>query len=209
VCDRADDRILVFDRNPTNCVLDQAGDRICQPRRIITVIPGTGVTAGRSDDMYKNVLNTAGSAWDLDFWIDQAQSFFFEVDGGNEIVWTFDRQLALAKQTGPDGYTSCTTIECGAWPHSILAGFGRPGHMAGDFTFLHSIALDSRGNLFTGETINGRRIQKFVPVTDLEDVRTEAFRPSGYPDVTLRHYDPRAVSAEGDRDRDRRDRDDD
>ena len=43
----------------------------------------------------------------------------------------------------------------------------------------------------TGETINGRRIQKFVPVADLDDAKTRTFRPSGYPDVALRHYDPR------------------
>jgi hypothetical protein len=35
---------------------------------------------------------------------------------------------------------------------------------AGQFTFLHSLAKDSKGNLYTGETINGRRIQKFVPL---------------------------------------------
>ena len=186
VCDRASDRILVYDKNPTNCTTDQNGDRICEPRRIITVIPGTGVTAGRSDGAYKNILGTAGSAWDLDFSVDKDQSFFFEVDGGNEIVWTFDRELALAGPSAP-----CTTIECGGWPNTILAGFGRSGHMAGDFVFLHSIALDSKGNLFTGETINGRRIQKFVPAGNLEEKKLDDFRPSGYPDVTLKHYDPR------------------
>jgi len=196
VCDRASDRILVYDKNPTNCAVDQSGDRICQPNRIITVVPGTGVTAGRSDGAYKNILGTAGSAWDLDFSTDRDQSFFFEVDGGNEIVWTFDHALALS------GPSACSTIECGKWPNYILAGFGGPGHMAGDFTFLHSIALDSRGNLFTGETINGRRIQKFVPARDLEDTRTTAFRPSGYPDVTLRHYETRSGGRDGHGDRD-------
>jgi hypothetical protein len=186
VCDRASDRILVYDKNPTNCAVDQNGDKICEPRRIITVIPGTGVTAGRADGQYRNVLGTAGSAWDLDFSIDKDQSFFFEVDGGNEIVWTFDRELALSGSSAP-----CTTIECGAWPRTILGGFGRSGHMAGDFVFLHSIALDSKGNLFTGETINGRRIQKFVPSGKLQDKKLDDYRPSGYPDVTLKHYDPR------------------
>jgi hypothetical protein len=193
VCDRASDRILVYDRNPTNCTVDTNGDRICQPLKIITVIPGTGVTAGRSDGAYKNILATAGSAWDLDFSTDPDQSFFFEVDGGNEILWTYDHAAALAGQSTP-----CTTIECGSWPNYILAGFGRSGHMAGDFVFLHSVALDSRGNLFTGETINGRRIQKFVPAGDLRDSKTTAFRPSGYPDVTLRHYDPRDTGSGGD-----------
>ena len=46
----------------------------------------------------------------------------------------------------------------------ILGGFGRPGHMAGDFTFLHMMAIDSKGNLYAGETVGGRRVQKFVKV---------------------------------------------
>jgi hypothetical protein len=44
---------------------------------------------------------------------------------------------------------------------TILSGFGTPGLQAGQFTFLHSVAIDSKGNLYTGETINGRRVQKF------------------------------------------------
>jgi hypothetical protein len=46
---------------------------------------------------------------------------------------------------------------------TILSEFGQPGLQAGQFTFLHTVARDSKGNLYTGETINGRRIQKFVP----------------------------------------------
>jgi hypothetical protein len=45
---------------------------------------------------------------------------------------------------------------------AILGGFGRPGHMAGDFTFLHMMAIDSKGNLYAGETVGGRRVQKFT-----------------------------------------------
>jgi hypothetical protein len=186
VCDRQSDRVLVYDRNPTNCVVDEQGDNICQPLKIITVIPGTGVTAGKADNRPSAPLGTAGSAWDVEFSVDKAQSFLFESDGGNEIVWTFDRELALADQNVP-----CTTMECGTWPRDILAGFGRPGHMAGDFTFLHSLAIDSKGALYAGETINGRRVQKFLPAGDLDSAKTTAFRPAGYPDVTLRHYDPR------------------
>jgi hypothetical protein len=48
---------------------------------------------------------------------------------------------------------------------SILSTWGQPGHQAGaQFTFLHSVNKDSRGNIYTGETINGRRIQKFVQI---------------------------------------------
>jgi DNA-binding beta-propeller fold protein YncE len=115
-CDRGQDRIQVF-------------DKVGNLQRIIPVVPGTG-TPG---------LGTAGSAWDVDFSPDKKQAFMFEADGGNEVLWIFDRVLG-----------------------KILTGFGRPGHMAGDFTFLHTVAVDSKGNLYTGETVGGRRVQRFV-----------------------------------------------
>ena len=86
-----------------------------------------------------NALGTAGSAWDVDFSPDRAQKFMYESDGGNEVMWIFDHAAG-----------------------KILSGFGRPGHMAGEFTFLHMMAIDSRGNLYVGETVGGRRVQKFV-----------------------------------------------
>ena len=88
-------------------------------------------------------LGTAGSAWDLDFSRDKHQKFMFEADGGNEVLWIFHRALG-----------------------KILSGFGRPGHMAGDFTFLHTVSVDSKGDLYTGETVGGRRIQKFIKCED-------------------------------------------
>jgi NHL repeat len=123
VCDRADDRIQVF-------------DKMGNLNRIILVKPGTGVTPHPDGSP---ALGTAGSAWDLTFSNDDFQTFMFEVDGGNEVLHIFDRA-----------------------PGTIIGGFGRPGHLAGEFTFLHSVTIDSKGNLFTGETIGGRRIQKFV-----------------------------------------------
>ncbi len=184
-------RVVVFDKNPTDCtgspsVWVPGVTPVCQPKKIITVVPGTGVTSGKADGKPTVALGTAGSAWDIDFSPDRDQSFFFEADGGDEIVWTFDHALAIADQAAP-----CATVECGTWPSGILAGFGRPGHMAGDFTFLHTVAVDSRGNLFTGETIGGRRVQRFTRAGDLDEADAKAFRPAGYPDVTLRTYDPR------------------
>ncbi len=115
-CDRGSDRIQVF-------------DKMGILQRIIPVKPGTGVGG----------LGTAGSAWDVDLSPDWRQTFMFDADGGNEILWTFDRVAA-----------------------TILSGFGRPGHGAGEFTYLHTVSVDSKGNLYTGETINGRRIQRWV-----------------------------------------------
>ena len=106
--------------------------------RDIPIVPGTAA------------IGTAGSAWDVDFSPDSRQKFMYESDGGNEIMWIMDHAKAL---TG--------VSPAGAPNPAIIAGFGRPGHMAGDFTFLHMMAIDSRGNLYAGETVGGRRIQKF------------------------------------------------
>jgi hypothetical protein len=125
VCDRADDRIQVFNKTG-------------ELQRIIPIVPGTGVTLGING---APGLGTAGSAWDVAFSNDSHQTYMFEVDGGNEILHIMDRVVG-----------------------SILSGFGTPGLQPGQFTFLHSVVLDSKGNLYTGETINGRRIQKFTRV---------------------------------------------
>jgi hypothetical protein len=125
-------------------VCDRQDDRIQvfsktgQLQRVMAVVPGTGVTKGIAG---APGLGTAGSAWDIDFSNDDLQAFMFEADGGNEQVHIMDRLVG-----------------------AILSSFGQPGHQAGQFTFLHTIAKDSRGNLYTGETINGRRIQKFTHI---------------------------------------------
>jgi hypothetical protein len=125
VCDRGDDRIYQFTKTGTLL-------------RTLAVVPGTGVTKGING---APAMGTAGSAWDLAFSGDYAQTFMLEADGGNEEMHVMDRALG-----------------------GIVSSFGQPGLLAGQFTFLHSVARDSKGNLYTGETINGRRVQKFVPV---------------------------------------------
>ena len=46
----------------------------------------------------------------------------------------------------------------------ILSSFGRPGHQAGEFTYAHFLAVDSKGNLYVGEVGTGKRIQEFKMV---------------------------------------------
>jgi hypothetical protein len=154
-CDRGQDRIQVFDKS---------GKLV----KVIPVIPGTG-TPG---------IGTAGSAWDVEFSPDRRQELMFNADGGNEVVWTFDRLAALA------GTALFATPGQG-----ILAGFGRPGHNAGEFTFLHTVAADSKGNLYIAETVGGRRIQKFVPRRGKGN-DLHVFTPAGNPEQLLPHYDP-------------------
>jgi hypothetical protein len=44
----------------------------------------------------------------------------------------------------------------------ILTSFGDGGRIPGEFFGVHSIAVDSKGNIYTTETFQGQRIQKFV-----------------------------------------------
>jgi len=107
--------------------------------KAIPIVPGTAA------------LGISGSAWDVDFSPDVLQSLMYESDGSNEIIWIMDHAAAL-NNTPPANVPN----------PAIIGGFGRPGHMAGDFTFLHMMAIDSKGNLYAGETVGGRRVQKFV-----------------------------------------------
>jgi hypothetical protein len=79
-----------------------------------------------------------GSVWDAALSRDAQQRYLFVADGMNERVHVLDRQ----------------TLE-------ILTSFGTGGRYPGHFVKLSSIAVDSRGNLYTGEDLNGHRVQKF------------------------------------------------
>jgi hypothetical protein len=43
-----------------------------------------------------------------------------------------------------------------------LTTFGDGGRQPGQFYGVHSIAIDSKGNLYTTETYEGKRLQRFV-----------------------------------------------
>ena len=81
----------------------------------------------------------SGSVWDLSFSIDPAQNFLIVNDGTNQQIWILRRD----------------TLE-------VVGAFGHAGHSAGQFYGAHVQASDSRGNLFIGETYEGKRVQKFV-----------------------------------------------
>ena len=44
----------------------------------------------------------------------------------------------------------------------VLTSFGDGGRQPGQFFGVHSIATDSKGNLYTTETYEGKRLQKFA-----------------------------------------------
>jgi hypothetical protein len=45
---------------------------------------------------------------------------------------------------------------------ALVASFGEGGRVPGEFFALHSIATDSKGNIYTTETYEGKRVQKFT-----------------------------------------------
>jgi hypothetical protein len=45
----------------------------------------------------------------------------------------------------------------------VVGGFGRSGRQAGQFHWVHALAIDSKGNVYTGEVDTGKRVQKFKP----------------------------------------------
>jgi DNA-binding beta-propeller fold protein YncE len=46
--------------------------------------------------------------------------------------------------------------------HEILGSFGRNGRYPGQFIWLHSVDVDSKGNVYTTEVNSGRRVQRFI-----------------------------------------------
>ena len=85
----------------------------------------------------KNTLGS-GSVWDIVFSNDPAQKYLIVNDGTNQQIWTLRRD----------------SLE-------ILSAFGRAGHAAGEFYGAHVMAANSKGDLFIGETYEGKRVQKF------------------------------------------------
>ena len=91
-----------------------------------------------------------GAVWDVAFSKDPEQKYLFLADGKNEKIYVMLRE----------------SLE-------VLTTFGAGGRQPGQFFAVHSIALDSKGNLYTVETYEGRRLQKFVykglaPVTKFD-----------------------------------------
>ena len=149
-------------------VCDRGNDRIQVFRKdgqlveIIPIKPGTGNVPHPDGTPGRGAV---GSSLDLDFSADRNQRYILNVDTGNEVLWFLDRHVGRGEVP------------------QILGGFGSQGHNAGNFTLLHMIAVDSRGNLYTSETVDGRRLQKFVPRGKVSPRRTDTYMGSP-------HYEP-------------------
>ncbi len=88
--------------------------------------------------LYKDTLGD-GSVWDIAFSRDPQQKYIYLADGANEKVHILDRESL-----------------------QVLTSFGDGGRQPGEFYAVHSIATDSKGNIYTTETYRGQRVQRFV-----------------------------------------------
>jgi sugar lactone lactonase YvrE len=79
-----------------------------------------------------------GATFDIALSRDPQQKYLYVADGTNMKVHILDRE----------------TLE-------ILTAFGDGGRQPGAFYAVHSIATDSKGNIYTTETYRGQRVQKF------------------------------------------------
>jgi len=82
-----------------------------------------------------------GSTGGVAFSPDKAQRLLFISDLTNNHIWFLNRD---------DG--------------TVIGQMGSMSQAGGQFFGLHMIAVDSKGNIYTGEVQNGERVQRFLPV---------------------------------------------
>ena len=126
-------------RNPVHCA-DPTGDGLVyacdRPGNRVQVFTTEGEFV---EEIYLQTKTLgAGAVWDIAFSADPDKTFAYVADGMNEKVHVLRRK-----------------------PLEYIYSFGSGGRMAGQFYGTHSIAVDSQGNVYTTETYEGKRVQKF------------------------------------------------
>jgi DNA-binding beta-propeller fold protein YncE len=127
-------------RNPVHCV-ERTNDNlvyVCdrQANRLQVFKPD-GIFV--KEAFYAKNTLAAGAVWDIAFSKDPKQTYIYMADGQNERIRIILRE----------------TLE-------ELTAFGDGGRQPGQFYGVHSIAVDSKGNIYETETYEGKRVQKFV-----------------------------------------------
>ncbi|HLX46242.1 MAG TPA: hypothetical protein VKR43_22505 [Bryobacteraceae bacterium] len=127
-------------RNPVHCVELSKDNLLYVCDRVndrIQVFKPDGTYV--KEMFYQKETLGSGSAWDVAFSRDPQQKYIYLADGENDRVHIIDRQ----------------SLE-------LLTSFGEGGRQPGEFYGVHSIATDSKGNIYTTETYRGQRVQKFA-----------------------------------------------
>jgi DNA-binding beta-propeller fold protein YncE len=126
-------------RNPVHCV-EQASDGliyVCDRQANRLQVFETDGTFVKEAWFGLETLGS-GAVWDIAFSPDDDNRFIYLADGQNKLVRIVDRE----------------TLE-------EIGTFGDGGRQPGQFYGVHSIATDRFGNVYTTETYEGKRVQRF------------------------------------------------
>jgi DNA-binding beta-propeller fold protein YncE len=127
-------------RTPVHCAEPTADGHVYVCDR-----PNNRIQVFRKDGTFVDEVQIAprtlgdGAIWDISFSKDPEQTYMYVADGKNMKVYIMDRR----------------SLE-------VLTSFGDGGRQPGLFFAVHSIATDSQGNIYTTETYEGKRVQKFL-----------------------------------------------
>ena len=115
------------------------------------LFPGQGVASGGP-----RALRVGPKA--AGFWSPSKQTKLLTNHGARRHSFSEDpQQRYIFTADGANGQVSTLLRATG----EVLSTFGRTGRQAGQFKWVHNIAIDSKGNLYTAEVGFGRRVQKF------------------------------------------------
>ena len=106
------------------------------------VHPATQARGANCGGIWSTTAPPCGTVYHLALSTDPQQRYVFVADGTDNMVWILNRQ------TG-----------------ALEGSFGGNGRYAGMLHWIDAIVVDSRGNVYTGEVEDGKRVQKFLPVT--------------------------------------------
>lgn len=133
ICDRANSRIQVFKKDGTFVREVSIGD-VPPPN------PTPELETMWSLETIRPTPKThLGSAWFVGFSPDKEQRWMYVADGTNKKVWILRRSDL-----------------------KVIGSIGHGGRQGGQFETIHCLAVDSHGNIYTGETLSGNRIQRFL-----------------------------------------------
>jgi hypothetical protein len=104
----------------------------------IMVAPNTPARGPMCGGPGHATLPMCGTTFSLAFSHDEEQQYMYVADGTNHRVWIHERLSG-----------------------EHVGQFGSPGRNAGQLYWIDGIASDSQGNLYTGEVLTGKRVQKF------------------------------------------------
>jgi hypothetical protein len=102
------------------------------------VHPSTPARGAECGGPGSQLYGMCGTTYNLTFSHDAEQKYILIADGTNDKIWIHERK------TG-----------------KLVGEIGDNGRMAGQFHWIDAIAMDSLGNIYTGEVDTGKRVQKF------------------------------------------------